>query len=120
MIESFGNSRQNQLSFFTRFVCHFALVTLIGIVAFLKPACAVSSTALTVRVYNYARVPQAILTLAEREANRILNKSGSRVIWLDCLQPGPSSGDKMLCDSGWSEDLPSVRILSGKASRQSQ
>src|SRR5215469_7107040 len=120
MIEPSGSSRQNQVSFSTRFVCYFALVVLTCFVASLEPACADSSPALTVRVYNYARTPQGILVSAEREANRLLNNSGSRIIWLDCLQIAFSPSDKMLCDSGWSADLPSVRILSAGASRQFQ
>src|SRR5215467_6299922 len=108
MVEPSGNSLQNQPGFLAHLVCRVALVAFIGFAAFLEPAYAFSSAILTVRVYNYARVSPAVLVSAEREANRILNKSGSPIVWLDCLQPGLSSGDKVLCDSGWSADLPSV------------
>lgn len=39
---------------------------------------------ITVRVYNYAQTPLAILAEAEREAGRILSEAGLKSTWLDC------------------------------------
>lgn len=38
----------------------------------------------TVLVYNHARVSPAILAAAEREAGRILDAAGVRIIWVEC------------------------------------
>jgi len=41
----------------------------------------------TVRVYNYAKVPRSFLRGAEREAGRIFTAAGLHTIWVDCLGP---------------------------------
>ena len=51
--------------------------------AFPKLALAGEPTA-TVLVYNHAHVARAILVAAEREAGRILDGAGVRIIWLEC------------------------------------
>jgi hypothetical protein len=73
-----------------------------------KPA-----TTIPVLVYNYAEVPRAILTTAEREAFRILGAAGVRVVWVDCLEKLPDIESKERCQSGWSAQTPGVRLLSG-------
>ena len=40
--------------------------------------------AITVRIYNYARVPTPILVSAEGEAEKIFRKAGVETDWLDC------------------------------------
>ncbi len=44
---------------------------------------------LTVQVYNYSQASPAVLTGAEREADRILGEAGVRAVWLEC-PVGPS------------------------------
>jgi len=41
-------------------------------------------SAITVRIYNYARVPVPILVSTEGEANRIFRKAGVETEWVDC------------------------------------
>ena len=46
----------------------------------------------TVLVYNYALVSPAIVTAAEREAGRILDAAGVRIIWVECpIRPTTAS-----------------------------
>lgn len=50
-----------------------------------KPAFGAEPAATTtVLVYNHARVSPAILAAAEREAGRILDAAGVRIIWVEC------------------------------------
>ena len=50
-----------------------------------KPAFGAEPAATTtVLVYNHARVSLAILAAAEREAGRILDAAGVRIIWVEC------------------------------------
>jgi hypothetical protein len=39
---------------------------------------------ITLRVYNYARIPRAILITAEGETTRIFRKTGVETAWIDC------------------------------------
>jgi hypothetical protein len=39
---------------------------------------------ITLRVYNYARVPRAVLITAEGETTRIFRKTGVETAWIDC------------------------------------
>ena len=75
---------------------------------------------LTVRVFNYAQVPAATISSAERDANNILGAAAVQAVWLDCLAKSVAVDSKALCDKGWSPDLPSVRLLSGQVTKQFQ
>ena len=82
-----------------RGVSNVAAVGLIGIVGIAFPETALAGGSdpggptITVQIYNYSQASPAILTGAEREAGRILDAAGLRVVWLDCpvepLRPGP-------------------------------
>ncbi|HEX8879674.1 MAG TPA: hypothetical protein VF749_06575 [Candidatus Acidoferrum sp.] len=61
----------------------FSLGALPLVWAFPKLALAGEPTA-TVLVYNHANVARSILAAAEREAGRILDGAGVRIIWLEC------------------------------------
>jgi hypothetical protein len=61
----------------------FSLAALHLVWAFPKLAFAGEPTA-TVLVYNHADVARSILVAAEREAGRILDGAGVRIIWLEC------------------------------------
>jgi hypothetical protein len=61
----------------------FSLGALSPVWAAPKSAVAGEPTA-TVLVYNYARLSSAIVTAAEREAGRILDAAGVRIIWVEC------------------------------------
>ena len=43
-----------------------------------------SNLRITVRVYNYAQVPQGSLARAERKATRVFRKIGEETVWLNC------------------------------------
>lgn len=43
--------------------------------------------ALTIRVYNYARVSTGKLRRAQSEASRIIGAAGVETVWLDCTAP---------------------------------
>lgn len=43
-----------------------------------------SKLLITVRVYDYARVPRGIITAAEAEAKRIFHKAGIETVWVKC------------------------------------
>jgi len=46
------------------------------------------NAAVSVCVYNYAKVPQRFLDSAEREASGIFTAAGIHTVWADCLAPG--------------------------------
>jgi len=85
------------------------------VLGFARPALAGPKQAntISVLVYNYAEVPHPILATAEREAFRILGAAGVRVVWLDCLKEFLTSESEEVCQGGWSEETPGVRLLSG-------
>jgi len=45
----------------------------------------------TVRLYNYARVPSGVLGGALSEATRIFSAAGVDLVWLDCVDPWSQS-----------------------------
>ena len=61
----------------------------------LTPAClagqSASRAALTVRVFNYAEVPNATLKIAESDASRIYRDADVELLWVEC----PVSTDKV-------------------------
>src|SRR5262249_18035865 len=88
-----------------------------------SPSCifARPTPTLTLRVFNYAQVSLGPLASAERQANYILSAaSGLQVIWLDCLGKGQAPQSRVLCEMGWSPELPALRLLSGQATKQFQ
>lgn len=71
----------------------FSLGALHLVWAFPKLAFAGEPTA-TVLVYNHAKVARSILVAAEREAGRILDAAGVRIIWLECpVAPTPDGAE---------------------------
>ena len=69
-----------------------------------------SSGGINVLVYNYARVPVAILTAAEREAGKILGVTSIELTWLDCA-PAPTTDQR--CLRGWTKQTPGLRLITG-------
>jgi hypothetical protein len=61
-----------------------AIVTFVGFASLSPMSGAEASSAITVRVYNYAKVERRILVEAEKEATRILDQAGITSAWLDC------------------------------------
>jgi hypothetical protein len=61
-----------------------AIVTFVGFAGFSPMRGAEPSSAITVRVYNYAKVERRILVDAQKEAARILGQAGIATVWLDC------------------------------------
>jgi len=87
-----------------------------------SPSCifARPTPTLTVRVFNYAQVSVRTLSSAEREADHILSAAGRQVIWLDCLGKAQDLQSRVLCEMGWSPELPALRLLSGQVTKQFQ
>ena len=65
----------------------------------------------TVLVYNYARVSSAIVAAAEREAGRILDAAGVRIIWVECpMRATPASAKEPCLQALKSTDIL-LRVL---------
>lgn len=73
-----------------------------------------------VRLFNYSQAARATVISAERQADQILTAAGVHAVWIDCLEKSPSVESKKLCERGWDPAIPSVRLLSGRISSQSQ
>jgi predicted aspartyl protease len=69
-----------------------------------------SSSDINILVYNYARVPVAVLTAAEREASKILGVTGTELAWLDCA---PVATTDQRCLRGWTKQTPGLRLING-------
>lgn len=74
----------------------FSLGALHLVWAFPKLAFAGEPTA-TVLVYNHAHLARSILVAAEREAGRILDGAGVRIIWVECPVPPAAESAEGLC-----------------------
>jgi hypothetical protein len=61
-------------------------------------------------VYNYANVQVAVLTIAEREARKILGVTAVELEWLDCA---PVSTTDQRCLRGWTKQSPGLRLITG-------
>jgi hypothetical protein len=48
------------------------------------PGSASPALTITVRVYNYAQIPEGILRAAERETARIFSETGVETLWVEC------------------------------------
>jgi hypothetical protein len=102
------------------FRCYQALAVLCLLSILPASAMARPKFSLIVRVFNYAQVPSATISSAERDANNILASAGVQAVWLDCLAKPLVRDSKALCDKGWSQELPAVRLLSGQVTKQFQ
>ena len=54
---------------------------------------------IAVRLYDYARLPDHLLSGAEREARRILRKAGVATSWVRCPLPGQAASGDPECDT---------------------
>jgi hypothetical protein len=72
---------------------------------------------ITVRVYNYARVPRATLQGAELNAAKILRKAGVETVWLDCPLEAPGADTPLACQQPVSPAEIVLRILPRFASQ---
>jgi len=70
-----------------------------------------STVSISILVYNYAEVAPGILASAEREANRILNRSGVRAVWFDCSGKTAKVDEEIICRSGGGYQNISLRLL---------
>jgi hypothetical protein len=61
-----------------------AIVTFAGFASLSPMSAAEASSAINVRVYDYAKVERRVLLEAEKEATRILDQAGITTMWLDC------------------------------------
>jgi len=77
--QGFGNGDSG----FRRIARLAAIVTLLGIAGSSPARGAEPSSAINVRVYNYARVGPKTLLEAEKETTRILGQAGISTAWLD-------------------------------------
>ena len=68
------------------------------------------SDGINILVYNYARVPVAVLTAAEREAGKILGVTSIELAWLDCA---PAATTDQRCLRGWTKQTPGLRLITG-------
>jgi predicted aspartyl protease len=68
------------------------------------------SSAVNILVYNYANVPAAVLSTAQREASRILGASTVELNWVECA---PASTTNQKCLHGWTKQSPGLRLITG-------
>ena len=54
--------------------------------------------AITVHVFNYARIARDELAQAEREATNILDRAAVKVIWVDCAVSTKEAPPQRPCD----------------------
>jgi len=66
---------------------------------------------INILVYDYAEVSPRILSGAEREADKILNRAGVRAVWFDCSGKQPTANVEGVCNSGWGSRNLAVRLL---------
>ena len=67
--------------------------------------------AITVRVYDYARVSRATLQGAELNAAKILRKAGIETVWLDCPPEAPGVDAPLACQQPVGPTEIVLRIL---------
>ncbi len=67
--------------------------------------------AVTLRIYNYARVAEPELSDAKREAARLLAEIGVVTAWLDCPLSGAASATNRSCENGLGPGDVLLRIL---------
>jgi hypothetical protein len=66
---------------------------------------------LILRVYNYARIDPASLSLSEKVASAIFENVGVEVLWMDCSVSRPPSRADPACESGMGPIDLVLRIL---------
>jgi hypothetical protein len=90
-----------------------------GFLALLTAASAAAKTqrdegrlSITVRLYNYAGVPEDVILRAEERATRIIREAGVEVEWLDCSLTVAEGTDKPACDTRpWRPADIAMRLL---------
>jgi len=88
----------------------FSLWALNLVCAYPKPAFA-GEPAATVLVYNQAHVASSVLAAAEREAGKILDAAGVRIIWVECpMASTPDSAERLCLGTLKSTDIM-LRVL---------
>jgi hypothetical protein len=55
------------------------------------------SLKITIRVFNYARVPKGTLKRAEKQATTIFREAGVETVWLDCTVSPPEAPNHSSC-----------------------
>ena len=94
----------------------FSLGALHLVWAFPKLAFAGEPTA-TVLVYNHAHLARSILVAAEREAGRILDAAGVRIVWVECPMRSAIAGAKGPCLRALKSTDIMLRLLPSPAQR---
>jgi len=65
----------------------------------------------TVNVYNDAGVAEPILAEGKREATRIFQRAGVKIMWLDCSRPESESWGRSACRTPMNRSHLAVRIV---------
>jgi hypothetical protein len=71
----------------------------------------VDMTRVTVNIYNDAGVAEPILAESRREATRIFQRAGVKIIWLDCSRPEGESMGRSACQTPMNRSHLAVRIV---------
>lgn len=71
--------------------------TVVASLLLLSPAHGRTRPSLKVLVEDYAQVPAAVLSAAEREAGRILGQAGLQTDWIECPVTQGKTGPGDLC-----------------------
>lgn len=93
-----------------------AFVVLVGITGFAFPENALAgeinnTVPITVRLDNYSQASSAILVTAQREASRIMQQAGLRVVWLDCPKRPSTAGAQGPCEKALEGTDIRLRVL---------
>jgi hypothetical protein len=86
-----------------------------SVLAQVEPAASIN-----ILVYNYSEVPPRVMAGAEREADRILNRAGVRVVWFHCSVKHSAVDPENICKSGWGTRNLALRLLSRHVSTKFQ
>jgi hypothetical protein len=100
-------------------------VGLIGITGLAFPEIAFASEndpspTITVQIYNYSQASPAILTKAEREADRILSEAGLRIVWLECPVEPSAAGSQGPCQKAPEATDIRLRVLAAPVQNKFQ
>lgn len=66
---------------------------------------------ITVRVYDYAQVPEEILSASEKEAAHILANAGIRTVWLKCSAGQAEGQSNAACERAFGPNELMMRIV---------
>jgi hypothetical protein len=102
-----------------------ALAGLVGVISFAFPETifasgADSSPAIRIRVNNYTQATPAMLAGAEREAGRILGKTGLQTVWLDCPAGHSTADPQDPCGEPLEATDIALRVLSESSQNKFQ